>query len=197
MKEHTISESGTQDPLNKLFNTTSLTSYKDIYIPAEALDLMSNFQGEIWRSNYRILVKIPSNEWICYGNGEMDLNTAHNFEQVSWIQISQYNAVDLASAFKQLTTFDEVSSSIKIWMKHRETYQQRFNYLKLLFQARVYLILERWVSEEIEKPFFQDYHTQLLLDTVIQDHKNSELPATLPTPEPDNDEDWESSELSE
>ena len=66
-----------------------------------------------------------------------------------------------------------------------------------MFQARVYLILKRWVLEEIEKPFFQDYHTQLLLDTVIQDHENSELPATLPTPEPDNDEDWESSEFSE
>jgi len=99
MKDHSISTSGIQLPqTNKLYTNPILSPYANINLSAKVLNLVLSFKGEIWRSNYRIIVKIPSEAWIRYGNGEMDVTTAHHFEQVAWIQISQFDAHDLISA---------------------------------------------------------------------------------------------------
>ena len=38
----------------------------------------------------------------------MDLEYEHNFEQLAWIQISQFNATDLLEAINQTTIYEDL-----------------------------------------------------------------------------------------
>ena len=175
MKAHTVSESGIHNPMTKLFNISNAMPYKDISIPFKALNLVLNFKGEIWRSNHQILISIPSAEWIRYGKGKMDLITTHHFQQVAWIQVSQFNASDLAGALQQVTTFDEISEENRSWIKYQETFQTRINYLGLLFNTKVYLLMEEWISKEKMNPNFLDYFTKLMLTQLVQEEVDKEF----------------------
>ena len=175
MKAHTVSESGIHNPLTKFFNASNTMPYKDITIPFRALNLVLSFKGEIWKANHQILISIPSTEWIRYGKGKMDLVTTHHFQQVAWIQVSQFNASDLAGALQQVTMFDEISEENSSWIKYQETFQTRINYLNLLFNTKVYLLMEEWISKEKLNPNFVDYFTKLTLTQLVQEEVDKEF----------------------
>ena len=105
----------------------------------------------------------------------MDLITTHHFQQVAWIQVSQFNASDLAGALQQVTTFDEVSEANSSWIKYQETFQTRINYLNLLFNTKVYLLMEEWISKEQSNPNFLDYFTKLTLTQLVQEEVDKEF----------------------
>ena len=160
MKMHTICESGTQHQ-HKLYRDPTFSSFHDISIPIKLSNLITHFAGTIWKSDYRIIVNIPSDAWIQYGKGHMNLQVAHNFEQVAWVQISQFHAKDLKEAINQLTLFEEVSFSNQLWQDHKEKNQFKSTYLHLLYQCKVYAIIEQWILAESQRALSIEQNNQL------------------------------------
>jgi len=150
MKIHTITESGTPNQ-HKIYKDPSFSPYNGIRITLRLSNLITKFGGTILKSDYRILIKIPSDIWNNYGRGYMNLETAHNFEQAAWIQICQLNAKDLEEAINQLTLYEELSHSNKIWQEYKDKNQHKITYIQLLYQCKVYSILEQWVMAETQR----------------------------------------------
>ena len=46
--------------------------------------------------------------WRQYGTDAIDLEYEHNFKQLAWIQISQFNATDLLKEINQTTIYEEL-----------------------------------------------------------------------------------------
>ena len=55
MKAHTVSESGTEHhPM--MDKQPDISVYTSIHIPFKVLQLIWRFKGQLWRSNYRIII---------------------------------------------------------------------------------------------------------------------------------------------
>ncbi len=150
MKDHTKSASGIHPP-NELYSNQLHSSYEKIVIPFEIIKMILGFNRLIWRSNYRIIVKIPLEQWIHYGKGEMDTKTSHQFEQSAWIQLSQFNTEDLLKAINQTIKFEDVAKNVQVWQQYCDKNQQKLNYLKLIYQTGVYSVLEEWINKEASR----------------------------------------------
>jgi len=195
MKDHTKSASGIHPP-NELYGNQLHSSYEKIVIPFEIIKMILGFNGLIWRSNYRIIVKIPSEQWIHYGKGEMDTKTSHQFEQSAWIQLSQFNAEDLLKAINQTIKFEDVAKNVQVWQQYRDNNQQKLNYIKLIYQTGVYSVLEEWVNKETFRIQSIEHHKpntitkaelhELLFDQVVHEE-----------PQINNTETWEISSSSD
>jgi len=118
--------------------------------------LINQFKGEIYRTNQRIIVGLPSEAWIKYGNGEMNFETAHNFEQIAWVQVCQFHARDLQSAIKDITYFRDATINVKTWQQHYSQNQHKITYLQLLYKTKVYLIFEKWIREESRQTYYKE-----------------------------------------
>ncbi|HEX4852459.1 MAG TPA: hypothetical protein VFV08_16695, partial [Puia sp.] len=118
MKAHTKSESGMQIQTKKSEEgQEEISPYKNIYIPPYVVDMIQYFKGEVWRSKHRILIRIPPEAWINYMEESLNIEDKHHFEQVAWIQISQYHAKDLREAIDETTIFEDISNTTKEWEK--------------------------------------------------------------------------------
>jgi len=82
---------------------------------------------------------------------------------------------------------------MRTWQLYREENHSRINYLKLLFQTRVYLILEKWVLEEAQRAYFTNYHTKVGLDEITREQLKEELESDIPSLESSIhfQEEWE------
>jgi len=78
----------------------------------------------------------------------MDTRMAHQFEQSTWIQLSQFNAEDLRKVINQTIQFKEIARDVQLWQQYCDKNQQKLNYLKLIYQTGVYSVLEEWVNKE-------------------------------------------------
>src|SRR5258706_844972 len=141
MKDHTKSASGIPPP-NELYINPLHSSYEKIIIPFEINKLISGFKGTIWRSNYQIIIRIPSEKWIHYGRGEMDTKMAHQFEQSAWIQLSQFNAEDLSKAINQTIQFEEIAKDVQLWQQYHDRNQQNLITLNWFIRQEYILFLK-------------------------------------------------------
>ncbi len=141
MKDHTKSASGIPPP-NELYINPLHSSYEKIIIPFEINKLISGFKGTIWRSNYQIIIRIPSEKWIHYGRGEMDTKMAHQFEQSAWIQLSQFNAEDLRKAINQTIQFEEIAKDVQLWQQYHDRNQQNLITLNWFIRQEYILFLK-------------------------------------------------------
>ncbi len=139
MKDHTKSASGIHPP-NELYINPLHSTYKKIIIPFEINKLISEFEGTIWRSNYRIIIKIPSDKWMQYGRGEMDTRMAHQFKQSAWIQLSQFNAEDLRKAINQTIQFEEIARDVQSWQQYCDKNQQKLLTILSWFIKQEYIL---------------------------------------------------------
>ena len=167
MKAHTKSEPGivTHQMENR---SPTISPFPGIHIPFKVLSIVWRFQGEIWRSSYHIIIKVPPQAWIRYGEDEMNLEDKHNFEQLAWIQVSQYNATDLIKAIQQTTTYEEVTNNTKQWHEYQVQNLHKQTYLRTIYLTKVYAVLDQWTIEEAKRGNFHDDHFQVPLEFVAQ-----------------------------
>ena len=182
MKLHTTSGSGIQPP-PRLYKDPNYSHYNDISIPLKLSNVLTQLGGTIWKSDYRIIINIPSDKWIEYGQGHLNIHAAHNFEQVAWIQICQFHAKDLQDAIDQITLFEEISFSNKLWQEYKEKNQYKSSYLQLVYQCKIYGILEKWILAESQKALSieQDNPINMYQPTLPSPSHNSLHPSTSPT----------------
>jgi hypothetical protein len=173
MKAHTICESGTQRPFN-IYHDKSYSPYNDIGIPLKLTNLIHQFKGTLWRSEYRLIINIPSTAWIEYGSGLMNIQIAHNFEQIAWIQICQFNARDLKEAIDHITLSEDIQFSTKLWDTYKEKNQFKINYIQLIYQCKVYAILEQFATAEAQKTLAAELDKPLTPNSPVHNYNSVE-----------------------
>ena len=89
-------------------SSSAITAYTSIHIPFKVLQLIWRYKGQLWRSNYRIMIQVPCKTWMHYGTNQMTVEQEHNFEQLAWIQMSQFYANDLLNAINQTTPYEDL-----------------------------------------------------------------------------------------
>ena len=170
MQTATVSEFGTESLQNKSTNSFEVIAFHQIKVPFKVINYFRRFNGEIWRSDFRILISIPSEAWIEYGTGFMDLESQHNFEQIAWIQLTQYHAKDLNNAIKQATFYSELSLHARDIRQYQNQNIHKLNYINLVYQTKVYQILEKWIESEAERAQFYETHRPVTLDNQDECH---------------------------
>ena len=96
----------------------------------------------------------------------MDLEYEHNFEQLAWIQISQFNATDLLEAINQTTIYEDLPRTWRELQSYNENNVHKKHFIKLLYKSNAYIILEQWVIEEGKRAQFKDLYHEVPLDYV-------------------------------
>ena len=186
-------ESGTKNHRCEHQGERKITEYSQIKIPASLLNLLIRFNGEIWRSDYRIIIRVPQLSWINYGTGFMNPTDQHDFEQLAWIQTSQFNPHDLHQAINQSVLYEDVNQCTRTLQEYQAKNIHKKNYIYLIYQTKVYQILEEWVINEGEKAQFSDTHRNIISDVL---HMRTPSPEYHP-PSPANSnyrsfqEEWE------
>ena len=89
--------------------------------------------------------------WIEYGKGSMNIQIAHDFEQIAWIQLCQFNPKHLKEANKSITLFEEISYTNKLWQNYLTQTQIRGNFINLILQCRTCSIIEEWIQREAQR----------------------------------------------
>jgi hypothetical protein len=108
-------------------------------------------------------MNIPSEEWADYIGGKMDLESAHNFKQLAWVQLSQFYLQDVHSAIEEFTLCEELGQSVEEYGKYLEENRNRINFIRLVAETKVYALLEQWNREEIKKERYMEDQEKLVV----------------------------------
>ena len=96
----------------------------------------------------------------------MNPTDQHDFEQLAWIQTSQFNARDLNQAIYQTVLYRDINQSTQTLQEYQAKNIHKKNYIYLIYQTKVYQILEEWVITEGEKAQFYDTHRNIISDVL-------------------------------
>ena len=180
MKAHTVSEPGMEHhPM--MDDPSTITAYTTIHIPFKVLQLIWKYKGQLWRLNYRIIIQVPCESWIQYGTNQMTMEQEHNFEQLAWIQMSQFHANDLLDAISQITHYEDLPRTKQELQSYVKLNLHKQHFIKLFYKTNMYVTLENWVLEEAKKATFKNHYHKVPLDYVAakslnQDHHSTSSP---------------------
>ena len=79
----------------------------------------------------------------------MELETAHNFEQIIWVQLNQFNLRDLQEALNSFISYEELHNHSDLIKQYYQNIKRRRDYIRMIFETKCYQFLERWIMDEI------------------------------------------------
>jgi hypothetical protein len=167
MREGIVSEYGTQTHSRRSTSGETINC-RDINIPSKLIGILLKHGGTFWRSGNRTIVNIPSEEWADYIEGKMDLESAHNFKQLAWVQLSQFYLQDVCSAIEEFTLCEELGQSVEEYGKYLEKNRNRINFIRLVAETKVYALLEQWNREEIKKEKYMEDQEKLVVPDLVK-----------------------------
>ena len=98
----------------------------------------------------------------------MDEEEKHEFEQLAWIQLSQFTATDLIKAIHRTTSFREATTAANYWYDNQEEITHIRNYVQIICRTKVYGLLDNWATEELNKAKTTKDYYQVPLDYVAR-----------------------------
>ena len=197
MRAHTVSKPGMEHhPMTD--SPSAIVAYTSIHIPFKVLQLIWRYKGQLWRSNYRIIIRVPCKTWTHYGTNQMSVEQEHNFKQLAWIQMSQFYANDLLDAINQITPYEDLPRTKQELQSYVESNLHKKHFIKLFYKTNMYVTLENWVLEEAKKATFKDHFHEVPLDYVAAKSLNqSHHPTSSPNHHKYNfNEEWENAGIS-
>jgi len=90
---------------------------------------------------------------------EMELETAHNFEQIAWTQLNQFNFKDLQEALNSFLPYEEICTHHDLVRLYYQNSKRRRDYIRMIYETKCYQLLEQWIMNETQT-FKSDHMTQ-------------------------------------
>ena len=101
-----------------------------------------------------------------YGTNQMTMEQEHNFEQLAWIQMSQFHANDLLNAINQTTPYEDLPRTKWELQSYVISNLHKQHFIKLFYKTNTYVTLENWVLEEAKRATFMNHFHKVPLDYV-------------------------------
>ena len=106
---------------------------------------MAVYEGKIWKVHKDTIIELPLKAWEKFGNGKFNFQEYHDFQELAWIQVSQYNYKDFESALHQVKFFDECGDQL---LKYRAENHHKYDYVNLAHAARLYQRMNNWIADD-------------------------------------------------
>jgi len=90
---------------------------------------------------------------------EMELGAAHNFEQIAWIQLNQFNFRDLQEALNSFLPYEEICTHPDLVKLYYQNGKRRRDYIRMIYETKCYQFLEQWIMNETHT-FESEHKTQ-------------------------------------
>jgi hypothetical protein len=152
------------------FNFTDGNLSNDI---TEILTELGKFIGSVHMTAQGLRIKIPNESWHDYGLGKLDKEQAHNFRQLAWIQISQFDQKKLQEALANTLLYNPLSPD---YAYYGDTTNHKSQYVNLTFLHKTYIIINQWISDDIwYDPQQERIYPQMLPKTNIDQLSTKQL----------------------
>lgn len=117
----------------------------DVPLSLEFLTALHTYHGSAWKTFQGIRIELPTTAWNDYGSGKMNKQSAHNFRQLAWTQLSQFNQEDLKEALNNLTLYHKLPSDHS-YLDEATNHKAKF--INLVFSTNIHHTIIQWVKDD-------------------------------------------------
>ena len=117
-------------------------------LDARFIQELQKFNGEVWFTFKGIRIEIQVDAWKVYGTGHMTMESAHNFRQLAWVYLSQFNNKDLREALSNTIFHPEAPNHFTIHPKYVKTFDLKVQYINLTYTTGAYKRVDQWIRED-------------------------------------------------
>jgi len=171
-----LSESGSFHP-QKMNN--SIPENQEVKPDYEYLTELAKFKGTAWKTFQGIRIEIPTQAWIDYGAGKMNIAMAHNFRQLAWTQLCQFNQEDINEALNNIVFYNKLQDPQFAYFEAAASCKA--NFINLYYTNKLFTTITSWVDDDKwYDPQLERLCPQIPLDWKLMDQ-----------PSPPNNNTWD------
>ena len=91
---------------------------------------------------------LPVDAWKACGAGNLTMESAHNFRQLAWVCLSQFNNKYLREALSNTIFHPEAPSDFTNNPKYVKTFDLKVQYINLAYSTGAYKRVDQWIRED-------------------------------------------------